>query len=106
MLRAILFYLVVLDTSARRFEAGKIIKPLEELSRITSLWQRLKKLATDNKLSDSQLHAIITLLVNKKEKLVADSAEYSQLAEAILHKERLGYGNERRLNFRPTPGRL
>lgn len=83
------FTWLFLDTSARRFEAGKIIKPLEELSRITSLWQRLKKLATDNKLSDSQLHAIITLLVSKKESWSADSAEYSQLAEAILHKEGL-----------------
>ncbi len=83
------FTWLYLDTSARRFEAGDRTQPLEELARITGLWQRLKELSTDNKLSDSQLQAIVTLLATKGDHWGRDSDEYSQLAQAILHKEGL-----------------
>lgn len=78
-----------LDTSARRFEAGDRMQPLEELARITGLWQRLNVLSAANKLSDSQLQAIVTLLATKGDNWGRDSDEYSQLAQAILHKEGL-----------------
>lgn len=78
-----------LDTSARRFEAGEKVFPLEELGRITMLWKKLQNLATVNKLSESQLHAIVTLLITKGKSWGTSSDEYQQLAGAILHKEGL-----------------
>lgn len=78
-----------LDTSARRFEAGEKAFPLEELGRITVLWKKLQNLAAANKLSESQLHAIVTLLITKGKSWGTSSEEYQQLAGAILNKEGL-----------------
>ncbi len=85
------FTWLFLDTSARRFEAGEKAypHPLEELARITELWQKLKDLAAANKLSESQLQAIVALLATKRESWGINAAEYDQLAQAILHKEGL-----------------
>lgn len=78
-----------LDTSARRFKAGQETHPLEELGHITTLWKKLQNLAAANKLSESQLHAIVTLLITKGKSWGTSSDEYQQLAEAILNKEGL-----------------
>jgi hypothetical protein len=75
-----------LDTSARRFEAGTRISPLEELVHITTLWQRLKDLAAANKVSESQWHAVITLLTTKRQMWGGDAQEF---IKAVLAKERL-----------------
>jgi hypothetical protein len=83
------FTWLFLDTSARRFEAGKTVYPLEELGRITGLWQTLKSLAAENKFSESQLQAIVALLVAKRDSWGQNSAEYGQLAQTILHTEGL-----------------
>lgn len=78
-----------LDTSARRFEAGQKTRPLEELERITGVWNKLRGLAKENRLSTNRLHAIVTLLVTKEERWGTDSDEYRQLAETVLHTEGL-----------------
>ena len=83
------FTWMYLDTSARRFEAGENIQYLEELERITATWQKLKELAANNKFSESQLQAIVTLLVTKESAWDSDPDAFRQLAEAVLHKEGL-----------------
>jgi hypothetical protein len=83
-----------LDTSARRFEAGETIFVLEELDRITALWKKLQDLAAANKLSESQLHAVVTLLAAKEQSWGASSNEYRQLAQTILSTEGLAEGPE------------
>jgi len=84
-----LFTWLHLDTSARRFEAGEKVQYMEELERITATWQKLKKLAANNELSESQLQAIVTLLATKESAWGRDSDAFRQLAEAVLHKEGL-----------------
>lgn len=77
-----------LDTSARRFEAGNSekIHPLEELARITALWQKVKNLAAANRLSESQWHGVITLLITKRQMWDRDAKEF---IAAVLAKEGL-----------------
>ncbi len=83
------FTWLFLDTSTRRFEAGREVYPLEELERIRSLWKRLQYLATANRLSDSQLQAVVALLAAKRQSWGACSTEFEQLAQAVLQKEGL-----------------
>jgi len=75
-----------LDTSARRFKAGETTYPLDELARITTLWQKLKGLSAANKLSESQWHAVVTLLTTKRQ-MWGKSAE--EFIAAVLAKEGL-----------------
>ena len=84
-----LFTWMHLDTSARRFEAGGNLHYLEEMERIVSTWGKLKALATNNNLSESQLHGIVSLLASKASEWGRDSEPFRQLAEAVLHKEGL-----------------
>jgi cell division FtsZ-interacting protein ZapD len=95
-----------LDTSARRFEAGEEVFVLEELNRTTALWKKLQELAEANQLSESQLHAIVTLLTTKEQSWGASSNEYRQLAETILNTEGLAEGSDPVTVDDLTSGRL
>jgi hypothetical protein len=87
------FSWIFLDTSARRFDVGKrTAQPLEELERITNLWRKLKELArsTTSRLSDSTLHAVVTLLKTKGELWGRASKQFEDLVRAVLVNEGLG----------------
>jgi hypothetical protein len=85
------FSYIYLDTSARRFEvvAPDATMPLEELARISVLWEKLKELAEEGKLSESKLHAIVALLSSKEEEWQDHTAVYINFATAVLRKEGL-----------------
>lgn len=77
-----------LDTSARRFVVldDDRIQPLEELERITGLWEHLKK---KDALTQSQLQAVVSLLATKREKWNNSPEQFKQLVETTLHIEGL-----------------
>lgn len=85
------FSWLFLDTATRRFEAGeKNILPLEELKRITALWDNLQALAQAGKLTESTWHALIALLKIKHDEWGKDDPEtYEHLAEAVLANDGL-----------------
>lgn len=80
-----------LDTSARRFEAldDNRMYPLEELERITGLWERLETLAKKKRLTQSQLQAVVSLLAAKRKDWKDSPEQFKQLAETTLRTEGL-----------------
>lgn len=85
------FSWLFLDTSTRRFEAGtKNILPLEELKRITTLWESLQALAEAGKLTESTWHALVALLKIKHDEWGMDDPEtYKHLADTALANDGL-----------------
>lgn len=83
------FTWVYMDTSARRFEVDAKKEVMEELTRLTEIWVKLKKLAHKGGITESQLHGIVTLLATKREIWGKDSWQYRQLVKTIISKEKL-----------------
>jgi hypothetical protein len=82
------FAYIHLDTSARRFEVGteETLLPLEELERISALWESVKQL---DGMSESKLHAVVSLLNMKRDEWGEDNPAYEQLIRTVFSNEHM-----------------
>lgn len=84
------FTSLYLHTSARRFEAEQQgVWVLEELASMTKLWQKLKTLARARKLTDTKLHAVVSLLGTKKESWQDTPETFKNFTRSVLKAEGL-----------------
>ncbi len=83
------FSYLFLDTSARRFDVGKSesLLPLEELERMQIMWNKLCAIPD---MSESRLHAVVTLLTMKRDEWGEESQAYTQLIKTVFTNEQLG----------------
>jgi hypothetical protein len=80
------FSYMFLDTTTKRFEAGReeFLLYLENIEGLLELWNSFRKLHDDKRLSDTKLRAMWSLLARKKEEWGEKSDVYKKFVRDVL----------------------